>query len=67
MGESGRRWRQDYGEGGWEAAFRQKYEQEMMERFDTHFYVGTLHQFPNAWIIVGLFYPPKSKLTLFPD
>ena len=67
MGESWRRWRQDYGEGGWEAAFRQKYEQEMMERFDTHFYVGTLHQFPNAWIIVGLFYRPKSKLTLFPD
>ncbi|MEX1129388.1 MAG: hypothetical protein WD227_14460 [Vicinamibacterales bacterium] len=67
MGESWRRWQPVYGEQGWEAAFRQKYEHEMMNRFDTHFYVGTLHQFPNAWIIVGLFYPPKSTLSLFPD
>jgi hypothetical protein len=26
---------------------------------DTHFFVGTLHQYPKNWIIVGLFYPPK--------
>lgn len=67
LGESWRKWRQLYGEDGWEAAFRNKYEIEMKDRFDTHFYVGTLHQFPNAWIIVGLFYPPKSNLSLFPD
>jgi hypothetical protein len=33
----------------------------MMGTKDTHFYVGTIHQYPNAWIIVGLFYPPKPK------
>jgi len=49
-----------------------KYEREMVERFDTHFFVGTVHTHPNAWIIVGLFYPPprpqvdteQLKLTL---
>lgn len=66
MGESWRKWSKDYGE-GWEAKFRQKYESEMVERFDTHFYVGTVHKHPDAWIIVGLFYPPKPKDTgLFP-
>jgi hypothetical protein len=33
----------------------------MIERFDTHFYVGTLHQYPDTWIIVGLFYPQLRK------
>ena len=48
-----------YGD-NWEAAFRQKYETEMREKFDTHFYVGTINQHPKEWIIVGLFYPPKD-------
>jgi hypothetical protein len=60
MGESWRRWSKEYG-AGWEAKFRQKYETEMIERFDTHFYVGTIHRHPSAWIIVGLFYPLKPK------
>lgn len=59
MGQSYRKWRQEYGD-DWEAAFRQKYETEMRERFDTHFYVGTIHQHPKEWIVVGLFYPPKE-------
>lgn len=58
MGQSWRKWRQDYGE-DWEAAFRQKYETEMRERFDTHLYVGTINQHPKEWIVVGLFYPLK--------
>lgn len=60
MGESWRKWSKDYGD-GWEAKFRQRYETEMIERFDTHFYVGTVHRHPKAWIIVGLFYPLKPK------
>jgi hypothetical protein len=65
MGQSWRKWRNEYGE-GWQLAFRQKYEQEMIEKLDTHFYVGTLHQYPTAWIIVGLFYPTKpAALPLF--
>jgi hypothetical protein len=35
----------------WEVKFR---ETEMIEKNDTHF---NLHQFPNAWIVIGLFYP----------
>jgi hypothetical protein len=31
-----------------------------MGKNDTHFYVGNLHQFPNAWIVIGLFYPPHQ-------
>jgi hypothetical protein len=61
MGESYRKWRRDYGENGWEAAFKKRYEKEMIGRFDTHFYVGTLHQYPDTWIIVGLFYPLHRK------
>jgi hypothetical protein len=65
MGVAWLNWYKKYG-AGWEAKFRQKFEQEMIHKFDTHFYVGTIHQYPNAWIIVGLFYPPRPQnLSLF--
>jgi hypothetical protein len=35
---------------------------EMGQANDTHFFVGTVHQYPNSWIIVGLFYPPKAAM-----
>jgi hypothetical protein len=56
MGELYRKVRQSHGD-GWEAPFRQRYEREMIDKNDTHFYVGTLHQYPGTWIIVGVFYP----------
>jgi hypothetical protein len=62
MSQSYRAWRRQYGE-KWEGAIRQRYETEMIERNDTHFFVGTLHQYPKNWIIVGLFYPPKAKVV----
>ena len=58
MGESYRKWRREYRH-LWEQKFRQKYEREMIDLNDTHFYVGTLHGYPATWIIVGLFYPRK--------
>jgi hypothetical protein len=65
MGESWRRWSRSYGE-DWEIKFRQRYEREMIEKHDTHFYVGTIYAHPNRWIIIGLFYPPKpTNLSLF--
>jgi hypothetical protein len=65
MGESWRRWKQDYGD-DWEAKFRQRYEQDMIHEFDTHFFVGTVSNHPSEWIIVGLFYPPRPAwLPLF--
>lgn len=65
MAEAYRKWKKDYG-ARWEAPFRQRFEGEMINRFDTHFFVGTMHAHPKNWIIVGLFYPPKPKpLPLF--
>ena len=65
MGESWRRWSREYGD-EWEAKFRQRYEHEMIEVKDTHFYVGTVHQHPHTSIIVGLFYPLKEKKKVMP-
>jgi hypothetical protein len=42
MGQSYRNWRDEYAE-EWETAFRQTYEDKMMQR-DAHFYVGTVHR-----------------------
>jgi hypothetical protein len=56
MSEAYRRWSQTYRE-AWQEKFREKFERQMLEVNDTHFYVGTVHQHPATWIIVGLFYP----------
>jgi hypothetical protein len=65
MSESWRQWKTKYGN-KWEEAFRAKYEKEMLEEKDLHFFVGTVNAHPQEWIIVGLFYPPKfAELPLF--
>ena len=65
MSESWRKWKDQYGK-DWEAAFRQRYEQEFLSDKDLHFFVGTVNAHPKEWIIVGLFYPPKfPPLPLF--
>ena len=64
MAESWRKWRDDYGD-EWEDKFRQRYETDMISKYDTYFYVGTTHQHQHVWIIVGLFYPPKARPGLF--
>jgi hypothetical protein len=65
MGQAWRSWSKEYGD-EWECKFRQRFEKEMIERNDTHFYVGTVHRHPKNWIIIGLFYPPKPlNLSLF--
>jgi hypothetical protein len=56
MGESYRKWSKQYGP-DWERYFKKKYETEMILANDTHFFVGTLHEHPGTWIIIGLFYP----------
>lgn len=58
MAESYRKWRRNYG-ASWEQKFRNRYEMEMIQKNDTHFYVGTLRGHPATWLIVGLFYPRK--------
>jgi hypothetical protein len=58
MGQSYRLWNRKYG-ANWESRFRQRYEEEMINKYETYFYVGTVHGHPDSWIIIGLFYPPK--------
>jgi hypothetical protein len=60
IGQSFRSWRSEYGD-EWEGKFRQRYENEMINKYDTHFFVGNMHQHPTSWIIVGLFYPPRQR------
>jgi hypothetical protein len=62
MGQAYRSWRKEYRD-QWEGKFRQRFETEMIEKNDTHFFVGTIHQHPGSWIIVGLFYPPKPTMN----
>lgn len=57
--QSYRKWRKEYGN-GWEEKLRQKYEDDMQHRNDTHFIVGTMRDHPKSWIIIGLFYPPPA-------
>lgn len=54
-------WRcqRDYG-AKWEDYFRKKLEQEFATK-DLYFLMGTVHRFPDIWLIVGLVYPPASK------
>jgi hypothetical protein len=60
----GRNGRPQYG-ATWEAKFRERFERDMIQKYDTHFMVGTVHKHPKNWIIVGLFYPPKREADLF--
>lgn len=65
MSELYRKVRESHGD-NWEASFRQRYEDEMIHKYDTHFYVGTVHQHPASWIIVGVFRPlPVIQAGLF--
>jgi hypothetical protein len=57
MGASYLSWRAKYGT-KWEDKFRETYETKMILEYDTYFFVGTLRTHPDAWIIIGLFYPP---------
>ena len=47
-----------YGEKGWLEKFRYKFETEFQKK-DLLFLMGTIHRFPDRWLIVGLIYPPK--------
>ena len=47
-----------HGEKGWEVPFRHKLEAEFATK-DLFLLMGTIHRFPDKWLIVGLIYPPK--------
>lgn len=60
VGQSYRQWVHTYGS-QWERYFKNRYETEMILVNDTHFYVGTMHEHPGSWLIIGLFYPKVIK------
>ena len=59
MSQSFRTWHRKYGK-HWESAFRTKFEDDMKDKNDTQFFVGTVHGHPNNWVIVGIWYPRKQ-------
>jgi len=48
----------DYGPKGWEEKFRRRLETEFAEK-DLLLLMGTIHRFPDQWLIVGIVYPAK--------
>jgi hypothetical protein len=55
-----RRLRKQYGADGWEAPFRQKFEDDLPSR-DLLLLLGTIHRFPDQWLAVSVFSPPKPQ------
>lgn len=58
----------DYGN-NWESYFRQRLEEDFAKQKDLLLLMGTIHRFPDQWLIVGLVYPPKVEARqqmLFP-
>lgn len=51
--------RYQHGE-AWEAPFREKMEQKLPSA-DLMFLMGTIHRFPDQWLIVSLIYPPHAS------
>lgn len=49
-----------YGKQGWESKFRDRLFAYMNTR-DIMFLMGTIHRFPDKWLIVSLLYPPIPK------
>jgi hypothetical protein len=51
---------QDYQQ-NWEKYFRQKIEEDFSQKRELIFMMGTIHRFPDQWLIVGVLYPPKVE------
>jgi hypothetical protein len=55
-----RKLRKQYGPTDWETPFRQKYETEFSGK-PLISMLGTVHRFPDQWLIVSVFAPPKPR------
>ena len=47
----------------WQTAFRHKFLTEFADK-DVLFLMGTIHRFPDQWLIVSVLYPPKPPAEL---
>ena len=63
MCETWRSWVRQYGPDDGERHFRHRYFDQMVQRNDTHFFIGTHSKWP-TWMVVGVFYPPKTAQPL---
>ncbi|MBL0923640.1 MAG: hypothetical protein IBJ12_04125 [Sphingomonadaceae bacterium] len=54
--------KQRYGD-DWESPFRQKMVDDLTSK-DLSFLMGTIHRFPDQWLIVSLIYPPKQEMPI---
>jgi hypothetical protein len=61
IGQAYRSWSRTYGD-DWEAKLRQRYEVELPAA-DLHFVVGNLNARRHVFEIIGLVYPPRSKMA----
>jgi hypothetical protein len=52
--------RRQYGD-AWEAAFRAKLVENLPSK-NLHFLLGTIHRFPDQWLLISLIYPPKPPV-----
>jgi hypothetical protein len=59
LGQAYRQWKRKYGT-DWERVILNRFETDMILRYGTYFFVGTIHGHPGTWIIIGLFYPPRN-------
>jgi hypothetical protein len=55
-----RKLRKQYGPEGWEQPFRDKFERDLPSR-DLLLLLGTIHRFPDQWLAVSVFSPPKPQ------
>jgi hypothetical protein len=46
----------------WEKPFRQQLEENFSQK-DVFFLMGTMHRFPDQWLIIGLIYPPRLPVA----
>lgn len=55
-----RKLRKQHGPDGWEVPFRNKFERDLPFR-DLLLLLGTIHRFPDQWLAVSVFSPPKPQ------
>jgi len=62
--EAGALYRNCYRTNGskWEQKFREKYETEFAQK-DLLLMLGTMHRFPDQWLIIGVIYPPMRSIV----
>ena len=53
-------WRHVRQRPNWQELMRQKFEQELWDRRDSVLFVGNQEQYPIAWLVLGVFWPPDT-------